>query len=570
MYLRLRKGAAFDISAPPPSAINWDRAENEAACVLVYGHPYQSDTSTWLNASDVLKLYAEKGLDLVGDLDGMYSLIFVDKAENRCHVVVDRYGLAALFCAAGDDHFIVSDDLHEAATLSGNTALDRQALVEYLVTEYIYGSRTLFEGVSLCEPATIYHVDAGLTLTRERYWDLQGAPASDALSDEQWRERFNSHVGGIVEQAEALSMPLTGGVDTRTVFSACVPWAGKLHCWTHGRPGAPDIRLAQRICDHFDTPPHVVHELDDDWVADLPAAFEADAGIVNGMAAALKVLHAERSFRREQSRAGILLSGVMGNEIWRCAYAPYIKGGRSAGEIADRLAAMRNDFRRRGVAEGLRIFNTSTTGNIDDVLRASMDEEIAAAPDPNDWLSVVERFSYRVFCWKWCGFAMQAAAKYFKVFPALLQKDLVPRVALLPIERRNAGDIQRLIIDGNNRFLGNLALDKAGYIRPTLTARARALRQKALYYLDGACRRLLHLRGFLTPGVNRLDWLRPHASWLETEILAYDRLRTGALFHRQPYEAVIGAFFKGANANGLFVANLVSLELYLRHVGWAD
>ena len=83
----------------------------EGLLVFVYGYPFKEDH--WVSAQEIAGLCSEGGFGFVHDIDGVYSIVVLDRIKRQCFVIVDRYGVYTLFYTQSDDSVLISDSVRE-------------------------------------------------------------------------------------------------------------------------------------------------------------------------------------------------------------------------------------------------------------------------------------------------------------------------------------------------------------------------------------------------------------------------------------------------------------------------
>lgn len=143
----------------------------------IYGHralratlgltdtPSESDTEV------IPALYRARGPAAVEALDGMFAFALWDPGERRLLLARDRLGIKPLFYAERPDGALLFASEIKALLASGavDTAIDPQALHDYLGLTYVPGPRTLLRGVRQLPPGHTLTWRDGRTTLR-RYW----------------------------------------------------------------------------------------------------------------------------------------------------------------------------------------------------------------------------------------------------------------------------------------------------------------------------------------------------------------------------------------------------------------
>jgi asparagine synthase (glutamine-hydrolysing) len=181
--------------------------------LIAKGHTFRSTGDTEV----LVHLYEERGLELFGQLRGMYALALWDAARERLVLAVDHLGIKPLYVhEAGGELLFAS----EAKALLADPRVPRRPRLEavdtFLTFGYAIGEDSLFEGIERLPPATALVVESGRS-QRLRHWTppVAGAsavaPADPAAAVRGWiEEAVRLHLRSDVPTGLFLS----GGVDS--------------------------------------------------------------------------------------------------------------------------------------------------------------------------------------------------------------------------------------------------------------------------------------------------------------------------------------------------------------------
>lgn len=94
-------------------------------------------------------------------LDGMYALASWSVAERRLLLARDPFGKKPLYLRRGDGWLAFASELHALACVpDGAPRLDREALAEYLLLQYVHAPRAIWEGTHKLVPGGWLEVEA--------------------------------------------------------------------------------------------------------------------------------------------------------------------------------------------------------------------------------------------------------------------------------------------------------------------------------------------------------------------------------------------------------------------------
>jgi len=184
------------------------------------GHRFRTRSDTEV----VLRLYEDRGEELVHDLRGQFAFAVHDARRGRLVLARDRIGIKPLYYHAEDGfpdggRFLFASELKGIlAALADPPPVDETALLDYFTYLCVPAPKTIFRGIRKLEPGHLLIVGDG-GLEARRYWDLEFRDepgdeadlARDVLSElrEAVRMRLVADV--------PLGAFLSGGVDSSAV-----------------------------------------------------------------------------------------------------------------------------------------------------------------------------------------------------------------------------------------------------------------------------------------------------------------------------------------------------------------
>lgn len=167
----------------------------------------------------VLNLYLEKKEAMLEDLNGMFSLAVWDDDAKRLFLARDRMGKKPLYYRAANRKLSFSSEL---GSLIMDPDIPRelwdQALVEYLLYDFVPAPHTVFHGVYKL-PAAHHAVFTADGLEIRRYWNPpEPGPSADyAASTARLRELISDAVRMRLVSDVPLGAFLSGGIDSTAV-----------------------------------------------------------------------------------------------------------------------------------------------------------------------------------------------------------------------------------------------------------------------------------------------------------------------------------------------------------------
>lgn len=182
-------------------------------------------------------------------LEGFYAAI-VDAGGSAC-LVAD--GVRSIPLYYGDDtgRVVVSDD---GETVAAAVGADRDPVTaaEFLLTRYVTGPDTVWDGVCSTQAGEVVQLDG--TPTRRTYrghWPDTPATTGDpqavlARGLDRALDRLEA-----VADGRRIVLPLSGGYDSRLLAASLVERGLPVTAFAFGRPGHPDVAVSREVADRL-------------------------------------------------------------------------------------------------------------------------------------------------------------------------------------------------------------------------------------------------------------------------------------------------------------------------------
>lgn len=561
MYIKIKKDNWKEIKYKVINQKDYDFLEKNNIFIFIYGYPFLPSKGTWLTKEDIYKFYLSKNMSFVKDIEGVYTLIIIDRIKEKCLIITDRYGIYSLFYFKNDYFINISDSVLEISK-DIKFELNQESIIEYLNFGFKIGNKTHISNIYQFGAAKIYSMDSKLSFTKKTYWFFLDKLNNNKIPNDKFCEIFNEHIKTAFKLENLISLPLTGGLDTRTILSACLPKKEKLHCYTHGIKNNSDIKLAKKICGYFDIK-YDFYELNLEWINNIPKNCKEESKTLNGLIPFLQWLHIGRSYRKEQSKGGLIISGVLGNEIWRSFLGNVCKNAQNIEELSEIIIERITNKRN---------YNIFKEKNLKNKLIKSVKNEISEKKyvDFNP-VNLSEYFVFKNYCSNWAANSIKYCGKYFKIFVAFLQKDLLQQNVLIDLNKKTNGFIQKYIISKNSNYLKKLLLGTGKTIDSDLIMKIKGYLLMFCKYsilaINKISRKIIKKSIFKIPYfTNYPDWLRNKHKDFVLDVLSFEKMYTKNIFKRDELEKRIQLFLNGDNSSVQFIIRLISLELWLKNL----
>jgi asparagine synthase (glutamine-hydrolysing) len=164
--------------------------------------------------------------------NGMFAFALWDRQERRLHLVRDRMGEKPLYYGWSGRTFVFGSELKALrAHPDFDRAIDREALRQYVVNNYVPAPRSIYRGISKLLPASLLTLEwgeAGASPKIAPYWSLDRA-VEDGLAEPfaGTDDEAVEYLDGLLRDAVKLRMEsdvplgafLSGGIDSSTIVA---------------------------------------------------------------------------------------------------------------------------------------------------------------------------------------------------------------------------------------------------------------------------------------------------------------------------------------------------------------
>jgi len=188
----------------------------------------------------LLYALAEWGVKALERFNGMFAFALWDEKEQALVLARDRYGIKPLYYAeAGNALLFASEIKAILAHPTYETALDREALLEYFTFQNFFTDRTLFKKVKLLPAGTYVTIRPGRgDLVSTRYWDYRFVEPDTAGDEREYAEQlsrlFRQAVGRQLISDVDVGSYLSGGMDSGSITAVAAAQLPYIKTFTTG------------------------------------------------------------------------------------------------------------------------------------------------------------------------------------------------------------------------------------------------------------------------------------------------------------------------------------------------
>ena len=160
------------------------------------GHEFAEQDATYL-----IHLYEELGVDFLRELNGCFSGFLIDDRTGRALLFTDRFGMHRVFTHAKSNEFYFSSEAKSLlAILPETREFDPNGLCEFITCGCTLGSHSLFKDICVLDGGTVLEFAEGALVSESKYFDPKEWENQSKLTKEESIEQFSECFPRIVRK----------------------------------------------------------------------------------------------------------------------------------------------------------------------------------------------------------------------------------------------------------------------------------------------------------------------------------------------------------------------------------
>jgi len=210
-------------------------------------------------------------IDSLRRLNGSFSIIIETAQYMLC--VVDRIRSIPLFYSSVNNSLIISDDANYLRELLDATFNEEHG-AEFLVTGYVTGPDTLFDGIFQLQAGEFLVFDklSGNFSINSYFHYLHGNYSIESEEqhltslDEVMVSVFNRLIDTTTKKGKTIVVPLSGGLDSRLIVAMLKRLGVKdVICFSYGKTGNHEAKISKKVAEALEYPWYFVEYTSRRW-----------------------------------------------------------------------------------------------------------------------------------------------------------------------------------------------------------------------------------------------------------------------------------------------------------------
>ena len=280
------------------------------------GHNFDPDDPSYL-----VHLYEDDSSFLAG-LNGRFHGLLTDRNLGTAVLFNDRYGMHRIYYHESKNALYFAAEAKAILAVRPELRrMDPAGLGEFVACGSVLQNRTLFDGIHVLPPASVWIFRKGSLERKSTYFHPREWEDQERLEPESYyqglQEVFARNLPRYFNGNQQIGMSLTGGLDTRMILAWQKRQPGSLPCYTFGSMFREnqDVRVARRVAKVCNQPYEVI-TAGREFLSEFPRYAERAVYLSDGC---VDVGRAPDLYLNEKARkiAPVRMTGNYGGEVLR-------------------------------------------------------------------------------------------------------------------------------------------------------------------------------------------------------------------------------------------------------------
>jgi len=233
----------------------------------------------------LLALYEKYGNDFVFKIKGAFNILAWDWKEKKLSVFNDRYGLRPIYYSHNNSKLYLASEVKAILTCNDVPKdIDDGAIASLFFFGFVMGNRTYFQAIKLLPPAS-FLVFKNNEISIDNYWDFNFLDKKEGNRQDWYEEKLGNLILQAIERhvkdGVRISVPLSGGLDSRTILASIPRKYYPINTVTFGTKDMDDVKIAQRVADALGTTHHYLEVLPEDIISNAKKIVDITDGMIS-------------------------------------------------------------------------------------------------------------------------------------------------------------------------------------------------------------------------------------------------------------------------------------------------
>ena len=233
----------------------------------------------------LLALYEKYRNDFIFKLKGAFNIITWDRREKKLTVFNDRYGLRPIYYSQHNNELFLASEVKAILTCNDvSKNVDDSAIASLFFFGFVMGDKTYFESIKLLPPASLL-VFKNNEISISNYWDFNFLDRNEGKTQDYYEQKLGNlilqAIERHVEDGTRITVPLSGGLDSRTILASIPEEYHPINTITFGTKDMDDVQIAKRVSETLGTNHYSLEILPEDIINNAKKIVNITDGMIS-------------------------------------------------------------------------------------------------------------------------------------------------------------------------------------------------------------------------------------------------------------------------------------------------
>ena len=236
----------------------------------------------------LIGLFTKSKSEFATHLRGSFNAFILDKRRKVFTIVNDRFGFRPLYYHCSGNELVFSSEVKAILKYKKiKKVLNPAGLADFFHFGFVTGDKTFFNGIEMFSPSVVATFE-NRNLKMRKYWSL--AFKENGENSKLKESDYVDQLAGVIKDCVKANMegefrfglPLSGGLDSRTI-GACIPKEKyPVLTYTWGMPNSLEVQIAKKVTEKLGLEHHNIHRTPEEFVENFEKSVVMTDGMIPG------------------------------------------------------------------------------------------------------------------------------------------------------------------------------------------------------------------------------------------------------------------------------------------------
>ena len=158
-------------------------------------------------------LLIKYGMNILNEIEGMFSFIFYDKIKNKIYLSRDHFGIKPLFYVVLNKKIYFSSEVKSFKNIF-KFEINNSKIFENILWGNIAGEDTLYRNIKQVKPGFFYEINGSLSIKKKRFFDLKKTFFNKGPNIKLIEKKLLNTIKKHLRSDVKIGLLLSGGLDS--------------------------------------------------------------------------------------------------------------------------------------------------------------------------------------------------------------------------------------------------------------------------------------------------------------------------------------------------------------------